>query len=433
MSESSPQLIRSGWLIKVGGGRKTWRKRYDAICVTHKHGHDLICVLTCVDHDKCYGWCCFLACRHFVVTHTDRSLRFTYYKSPPSDRKQLKPLGSFELQAAESFRLLEPPASPLSHAVMEVITSKRTYQMYAESEAEFLEWAWAIERSIGFLRARTETSITSQAQVVFTGFLKKKGGQRHNWKTRWFQLKHGRLQYLNQRKDRALGTINIADCIDVCRVYHSGGYFQFHLRTAVRTYKFRASNEGELVDWLHCIHQAGCPLGQAEKASNATFYDDVDDDDNGDSEEEGQPYVDECHSETEKKLHAPNRHRSITAPAGRLAAPDARSLELSFHMSFADLHRSLQPACLIATHRARVLEALPETNPFAKQPAARPSGRAASVIMRPARSAESMDQLRPKGQASPQGERPRSSSLHNPFRELQGLTLAGAQTTKSDA
>eukprot|EP00730_Choanoeca_flexa_P014118 TRINITY_DN6051_c0_g1_i4.p1 TRINITY_DN6051_c0_g1~~TRINITY_DN6051_c0_g1_i4.p1 ORF type:complete len:305 (+),score=29.73 TRINITY_DN6051_c0_g1_i4:227-1141(+) len=280
MSESSPQLIRSGWLIKVGGGRKTWRKR------------------------------------HFVVTHTDRSLRFTYYKSPPSDRKQLKPLGSFELQAAESFRLLEPPASPLSHAVMEVITSKRTYQMYAESEAEFLEWAWAIERSIGFLRARTETSITSQAQVVFTGFLKKKGGQRHNWKTRWFQLKHGRLQYLNQRKDRALGTINIADCIDVCRVYHSGGYFQFHLRTAVRTYKFRASNEGELVDWLHCIHQAGCPLGQAEKASNATFYDDVDDDDNGDSEEEGQPYVDECHSETEKKLHvssAPSLARRLLA------------------------------------------------------------------------------------------------------------------------
>eukprot|EP00045_Choanoeca_perplexa_P007779 m.71434 g.71434 ORF g.71434 m.71434 type:complete len:427 (+) comp14216_c0_seq2:191-1471(+) len=408
--ERSSDLIREGWLYKVGDRRKSWKKRW------------------------------------FVITNSNFSLHFSYYKSQPSKTKPLRPLGSFELHAAESFRLLEPPMSPLTRSVMEVITPKRTYQMYAASEQECLEWAWAIERSIGILRAQNQDP-DNQATVAFSGFLKKKGGQRHNWKTRWFNLTEQCLQYFTQRKDKLLGHVALTDCLDVCRVFHPEQYFQFHIRTAKRTYMFRAPNEGELVDWLHALSQAGCPMGQAEKVSTATFYADVDDD----SDEEGDVIAEEGSSPppfaTATSTHTlpPNRHRSITAPASRLPLPSTTNLRVSLLMPFAKLHATLKPHCLtkadlIRRANADPTTALPLSNPFATlgSTSSLPDRRRATLAvadtkLRPARSADSLvRRAGPKhsddgaeaasnGTNSEKEGRQRSLSLHNPFRELTGM------------
>jgi len=87
--------------------------------------------------------------------------------------------------------------------------------------------------------------------VVKQGWLTKKGGQRRNWKTRWFVLKTNELSYYNNKKDvKAKGTV-ILSGVTVKPSAHKE--FCFAVSTAERTYLMAGKDATEQEEWVAAL------------------------------------------------------------------------------------------------------------------------------------------------------------------------------------
>lgn len=175
--------------------------------------------------------------RHFVLHYDNHQLQFAYYKTPDSD----EPLGSFRINDASCFRVLNVPESPLKTPVMEVITPKRAYQMAAEAELDLREWEWAIDKALSHLREQQleREDGTSSASGNKSGLLMKKGGKRHNWKLRWFVLDDASICYYSSKPEKRkspLGKILLEQCLMVTRLIErrADNRFTFTIETPVR-------------------------------------------------------------------------------------------------------------------------------------------------------------------------------------------------------
>lgn len=129
------------------------------------------------------------------------------------------------------------------------------------SESELREWAWVIERCLDYLADKQRGTVSATATtasaplqplpsqppantvVRLSGVLTKKGGQRRNWKERWFELNDKVLQYFDNtigpqglRKPR--GTIMLDNCLAVNRVAAADDPFRFHIELPVSCGKF---------------------------------------------------------------------------------------------------------------------------------------------------------------------------------------------------
>lgn len=252
---ASSTVVKQGYLVKCGEKRKTWKKRF------------------------------------FVLSHDSTKLKFTYAKSPTSD-----PLGTFYLKDALCFRVVEPPFSQFADKpVAEVITPNRTYLLTSDNETDLREWAWAIEKSVAYLRDLSNSGAESPSEVSQKcGFLMKKGGQRRNWKKRWFMLQDKSLHYYSARPEKRkapLGTIDLRTCLCVNRlvnpVSNVGLKHIFTIDTPNRIFQIAAADEVELVDWLRALERLGCPITHTKNArSNSVFYQTVEEEEGEGSESE---------------------------------------------------------------------------------------------------------------------------------------------------
>jgi len=88
--------------------------------------------------------------------------------------------------------------------------------------------------------------------VVKQGWLTKKGGQRRNWKTRWFVLRPNEFSYYNNKKDaKPKGTIVLSG-VSVKASSHTA--FCFAVTTTERTYLMAAKDTAEQEEWMNAIN-----------------------------------------------------------------------------------------------------------------------------------------------------------------------------------
>eukprot|EP01103_Thecamoeba_quadrilineata_P012927 TRINITY_DN3458_c0_g1_i1.p1 TRINITY_DN3458_c0_g1~~TRINITY_DN3458_c0_g1_i1.p1 ORF type:complete len:790 (+),score=163.65 TRINITY_DN3458_c0_g1_i1:19-2388(+) len=90
--------------------------------------------------------------------------------------------------------------------------------------------------------------------VVKSGFLQKKGGERRNWKTRWFVLKKAYLGYFKKPLDPTpKGAIHLAGVAVGVSTRKANC---FAIRTALRTYFLCAQNKAEQDLWMAAIEES---------------------------------------------------------------------------------------------------------------------------------------------------------------------------------
>ncbi|XP_041469682.1 pleckstrin homology domain-containing family H member 1-like isoform X2 [Lytechinus variegatus] len=162
-SDKEP-LEKAGWLTKLGGRVKTWKRRW------------------------------------FVLKVGQSEL--LYYKSPNDTSR--KPRGQVPL---DKFCKIAPSEGLQT---FELATSKRTYYLTAESPAVMEEWIKLIERVLEKYRKPSELPLALPQGVTMQGWVTKvKLG---NSKRCWFVLADRNLKYFKSDKDKSpLGSIDMRE------------------------------------------------------------------------------------------------------------------------------------------------------------------------------------------------------------------------------
>lgn len=154
--------IHRGWLTKVGEENKTWKKRWFVL-----HEDQLV----------------------YLTNKTD-----TYIT------------GSVPIDYNSMVFFVDENQEGKKNAFA-VLTNKRNYIMYTESEEETLQWVYRLRATVYFiclqqitLDKRNFLMDERENDVTKTGYLVKKGGTFATLKKRYFILKKGSLSYYNDNK-----------------------------------------------------------------------------------------------------------------------------------------------------------------------------------------------------------------------------------------
>ena len=138
----------------------------------------------------------------------------------------------------------------------ELTTVYRTFVMYAGSAEACENWvvclALAIKRA-DRMRAASRRAAAKVKAEIKAGFLKKQGGKRSNWLTRYFVLSTTKLEYKAKKNSASSSTVPVKN---ITEVVMAEGLFRIDVVTGERTYKLQARSEEEMSAWLHAFDVA---------------------------------------------------------------------------------------------------------------------------------------------------------------------------------
>ncbi|KAJ4455466.1 putative dual adapter for phosphotyrosine and 3-phosphotyrosine and 3-phosphoinositide [Paratrimastix pyriformis] len=153
-------MSKSGWLIKEGGGFKSWRKRW------------------------------------MILDPTTKVL--SYYASKvanSNDSSCPKPLGVISLGDGSPIEFVPKQESGKDHCFC-IKSPLRSFLLCAETAEDAQDWMAAL-RAV----STADTHLSDVKGPLLTGWLTKEAGSRINWKRRWFVLLQDRLEYYKSKTD----------------------------------------------------------------------------------------------------------------------------------------------------------------------------------------------------------------------------------------
>eukprot|EP01104_Vermistella_antarctica_P011392 TRINITY_DN3174_c0_g1_i2.p1 TRINITY_DN3174_c0_g1~~TRINITY_DN3174_c0_g1_i2.p1 ORF type:complete len:1492 (-),score=397.22 TRINITY_DN3174_c0_g1_i2:2283-6758(-) len=192
------------------------------------------------------------------------------------------PLGEIHLENSR-FRLCEP-GDYGSALHFEVVSPTRIWVLQANSADEREQWYHAMKQAkaaywkanqksplgVPSLQRTTSSSPVSHhfsksqsAAPEREGYLMKQGGNRKNWKKRWFMLKAGRLFYFKSAQEsEPLGIISLVEATVVApqskghNVSQERHPTEFKIVTRTRVYFLRADDKIDMFDWIRAVESS---------------------------------------------------------------------------------------------------------------------------------------------------------------------------------
>eukprot|EP00732_Lithocolla_globosa_P002635 Lithocolla_globosa_v1_NODE_1787_length_2341_cov_4.365267.p1 type:complete len:671 gc:universal NODE_1787_length_2341_cov_4.365267:2196-184(-) len=211
---NASEVVKEGYLVKQGGGHKSWKKRW------------------------------------FVLTLT--SLK--YYKH--ADNVGKKSLGTIQLRnETVSVEKVSEPGQKGYY--FRIVTPERIYLVSGQSDSDVDGWVASIQKVLP----------GKDRSAVFTGYLTKQGGSHKSWKKRWFSLRSNNLllYYRDEKDNVSQGAIDLEIVTELRsaskRIQKE---FAFELITKSRVYVMVAPTKSEYDEWMKHLQTICGPIEEQD-------------------------------------------------------------------------------------------------------------------------------------------------------------------------